>query len=57
MKKILKNPVVTFLFGILISNILSSVQNGVIDNLLMMIPITALASIFLSVFIRKCEED
>lgn len=57
MRKIFKNPIVTFLVGMLISGVLSLAQNSEIDNLLIMIPIVSLVAIFLSCFCRKCEQD
>jgi len=53
MKKFFKHPIVTFLVGMLISRVLSSVQNVVIDNVLLMIPITSLIAIFIVSFSSK----
>lgn len=57
MKNFFKNPIVALLIGMLIGKILSPLPNSTVDKLLLIIPATALAAIFLNYFIRKWEEN
>ena len=57
MKNFFLNPIVALLIGMLMGKILSPLPNSTVDKLLLIIPATALATIFLNYFIRKWEEN